>query len=1311
MATSAGGGARSADGPATGPAALWNGSLALAAALLVAHVAVQFAPASVGLLDTVDRALDAAVPILVALVMAWAARHAGPSESRRAEAWWLLALAYLGFGAGEVASAVFNVGFDEGLASYVTGAVYLVFYPFFLAGVLRLPAAPLARPDRHKILLDTGIILLSAVLIAWTVTLKGLAARAGADPFRIGIATAYQVGDLMVLWALIELLLRRRDAATQSVYTLLAASAAFRIVTDLAWGRLILTGDATYKMLLDPGWTCSHLLAALAAVRSCAPSRPPGAPVRPPVGAPAARATLYLAYAGGVAAFALVVAQHLDQVTWVVAALAAGIVVLMGLRHALGLRENTRLYEELRVANDDLDGKVRERTAELDSANAVLQGRVRELILLSAVAEIAVEATTEDDLISRATLAIRGTLRFDCGGVLLADEAGGVLRPAPGFHAREDRGPLPSVAFGRGVAGSVAEAGVPRRVSDAAGEPGGALGDPEMRSELCVPLRTGDRVIGVVDVGSAEPDAFSADDERTLATVASQLATAMERLRDIEERKSAEEALRRSEERFRSMVQQSYDFVTVLTADGTITYESPSTSRILGYGAGALVGRSGLELIHPDDLVPVRGALERIAREGSSGVATEFRVRRSDGSWIYVEALGQNLLANPAVHGIVLTSREITERKRAEEEIRRKLSELTVLNAVAQVAGQAEDERSLIAHVTRFVRDALFPDDCGVLLVDEESGALRYTASYRQGVAGLNREPIPPGRGITGSVVTSGAARREGDLARVPEYLGRLPGMRSEVCVPIKVGQRVIGVLNAESGKPDAFTHHDEAVLGTIAGQLATAIGRLRARAAQRESEERFRRLADAAFEGIAITDRGRIVDANPRFAEMFGYQPSEFLGKDVMDFVAPESAAQVEGAVRQGKDELYEHLAVRKDGSEFPVETQGRPFPGGGTMRVAAVRDITERKRAEQRIQRQLERLAALRAIDSAITGGLDLSDTLALFLAHLVAQLHVDAADVLAFKPAANALVFAAGKGFRSDAIRRSNLLLGECFAGRAALERRTISVPDLGARAGAFTRAEVLEHEEFKIYFAAPLVAKGHVHGVLEVFARRSFEPDAEWLDYLDTMAGQLAIAIDNRTLFENLQRSNDELAQAYDRTLEGWSKALELRDRETHGHTARVVELTVRLASVMGVRSKDLVHVRRGALLHDIGKMAIPDNVLLKPGPLTAEEWEVMRRHSEFAFELLSPIGFLQPAIDIPYCHHERWDGSGYPRGLAGEAIPLAARIFAVVDTWDALRYDRPYRRAWSVEEVRAYVRGEAGTRFDPAVVDAFLRVVD
>jgi putative nucleotidyltransferase with HDIG domain len=240
---------------------------------------------------------------------------------------------------------------------------------------------------------------------------------------------------------------------------------------------------------------------------------------------------------------------------------------------------------------------------------------------------------------------------------------------------------------------------------------------------------------------------------------------------------------------------------------------------------------------------------------------------------------------------------------------------------------------------------------------------------------------------------------------------------------------------------------------------------------------------------------------------------------------------------------------------------------------------------------------------------------------------------------------------------------------------------------------------------------LVARNQVRGVLEIFHRSRLKKDDEWLDFLRALANQAAIAIENASLYSDLQQSNIELNRAYDLTIEGWSQALDLRDQETEGHSQRVAELTLRLAKAMSIDEKYMVDIRRGALLHDIGKLGIPDHILLKNGPLDDEEKVTIKEHPVIAYELLAQVAYLRPALDIPYCHHERWDGSGYPRGLKGEQIPLAARIFTVVDVWDALRSDRSYRKAWSEDQARAFLREQAGKQFDPAVVTRFLDMLE
>ncbi|MCL4560980.1 MAG: GAF domain-containing protein [Chloroflexi bacterium] len=358
------------------------------------------------------------------------------------------------------------------------------------------------------------------------------------------------------------------------------------------------------------------------------------------------------------------------------------------------------------------------------------------------------------------------------------------------------------------------------------------------------------------------------------------------------------------------------------------------------------------------------------------------------------------------------------------------------------------------------------------------------------------------------------------------------------------------------------------------------------------------------------------------------------------------------------------------------------------------------------EQTQLRLQRLMGLHSIDMSITGSLDIRVTMNLLLDQATSQLHVSAADIMMMHPDTQILEFVAGRGFAAPD-QKTRLKLGDNYAGRVALDRQTLQVPDLQRASDSIAAALEAKGEHFGAYFAAPLIAKGQVRGVLEVFNRTPFYPDPEWLDFLETLATQAAIAIDNAELFEKLQYTNDELVRAYDATIEGWSHALELRDHETQGHSERVVEMSMRLARRLEIPDPQLGHFRRGVLLHDIGKMAIPDHILLKHGPLTPEEWEVMRQHPVYAYELLSPIPYLRSALEVPYAHHERWDGSGYPRGLKGEQIPLEARIFAVVDVWDALNSDRPYRKAWPDHKIRAYIEANKGIEFDPEVVAAFI----
>lgn len=370
------------------------------------------------------------------------------------------------------------------------------------------------------------------------------------------------------------------------------------------------------------------------------------------------------------------------------------------------------------------------------------------------------------------------------------------------------------------------------------------------------------------------------------------------------------------------------------------------------------------------------------------------------------------------------------------------------------------------------------------------------------------------------------------------------------------------------------------------------------------------------------------------------------------------------------------------------------------------------ENARLYQETEERLRRLDALRRIDLAISSSMDIRISLDVLLDQVHTHLKVDASSVLLMDPASNDFYAAATRGFRSLAASRMRVRMGSGCVGRAAVERRTVpaSDPDELKEDPLLTQLPV--DEEIQFIAATPLISKGAVEGVLVVLQRSPFTPSEDWYSFLEILAGQAAIAINNARLFENLQITNQQLIMAYSETIEGWSRALDLRDQETEGHTQRVTEMSLRLARSMNVFSdEELTYFRWGALLHDIGKMGVPDQILLKPEKLTEKEEAIMRMHPEFAFRLLNSITFLRRALDIPHYHHEWYDGTGYPEGLKGEQIPLAARIFAIVDVWDALCSDRPYREGWSDDKVIRYLKKQTGTQFDPKVVDAFLKVLE
>jgi response regulator RpfG family c-di-GMP phosphodiesterase len=381
---------------------------------------------------------------------------------------------------------------------------------------------------------------------------------------------------------------------------------------------------------------------------------------------------------------------------------------------------------------------------------------------------------------------------------------------------------------------------------------------------------------------------------------------------------------------------------------------------------------------------------------------------------------------------------------------------------------------------------------------------------------------------------------------------------------------------------------------------------------------------------------------------------------------------------------------------------------PSPGSQVIAFLRDVTDRVKNEEQIHQHLQRLSALHTIDAAITSSFDLKVILSVILRQVTVQLGVDAADILLLNQLTHMLEYIAGTGFQPSSLPQPAVMVGQGFAGAAALQRRTVSIPVLDDPQTIQQFSPGVVREKFASYYAVPLIAKGQVKGVLEVYNRSVLKPTDDWFEFLATLAGQTALAIDSATLFQELQTSNLELSAAVDASIEGWSRALEASGRENAEHSQRVVEMTLQLAQALHVDERDLNDIRQGVLMHDVGMLAIPEKILFKPGPLDDREWELVRRHPQLACEFLARIKPQSFSMDIPRSHHERWDGSGYPEGLAGRQIPFVARIFAVVDVYDALITPRPYRPAWKRKAALEYLGQESDRLFDPAVVETFLQ---
>ena len=442
---------------------------------------------------------------------------------------------------------------------------------------------------------------------------------------------------------------------------------------------------------------------------------------------------------------------------------------------------------------------------------------------------------------------------------------------------------------------------------------------------------------------------------------------------------------------------------------------------------------------------------------------------------------------------------------------------------------------------------------------------------------------------------------------------------------------------------------------------------------ALRQSEENYHGLFNSVDEAIYIQDKdGKFLDANDGAEKMYGYTRSEMIGQ-TPEFVSAPGKNDLKKVFQQvqkayaGEPQQFEFWGKRKNGQVFLKEV--RLYPGnyyGMHVVIAMATDITERRIAENAVKESEARYRQL----------VELSPD--------AIVIHVN-----------QKFVYINAAGIKMMGAASAKDIIGKSVLSIVAPDYLDLVKSRL--KTGEKTRSYLPPIVEKFVRFDGTLL-------------------DAEVVSIPITYNGLPAWQVVVHDISEQVRaqqkvtQSSEDLSKAYEATLEGWSHALEMRERETAGHSRRVADITVALAKRLAVPQEQLIQIRRGAILHDIGKLSIPDRILLKPDPLTKEEWVIMRQHPVFAFELLSPIAYLEPALEIPCNHHEHWDGTGYPNGLKGDEIPLSARIFSVVDEWDALTSDRPYRRAWTREAARQYLRDQRGKTFDPGIVDAFLKLM-
>jgi PAS domain S-box-containing protein/putative nucleotidyltransferase with HDIG domain len=831
--------------------------------------------------------------------------------------------------------------------------------------------------------------------------------------------------------------------------------------------------------------------------------------------------------------------------------------------------------------------------------------------------------------------------------------------------------------------------------------------------------------------------------------------------RDISEKLEIEQALAKSERQYRAIFEQAAVGVSRTNIEGYLLDVNEKFCQITGYSRQELLGRSYKDFTDPADIGSNDQVRQDLITKKKRNATLEKRYIRKDGSRSWVNLTLSYIESGPEIEPFLLAITEDINLRKTHER------ELQVLYESGLALSYLKTPEEISQKIIEILNSHLDWYHAGVWIRERGTDNLRilaYSVPYDEINLDSERKKGQSivknlDTGLTGWAMRQGKIIRCGDVSVDSHYLAVNPDIKSGLYVPLMSNGQAIGCITVESHDLDDFSEHDQRLLETLANQatiafenadlLAAEQGRANQMQAVMQASQAISgtldlpNLLDAIFKSaqnaIPAVERGSIWlsrgDGMLYVGGALGYTDTAFLNSSIPDTMGYGAQAhhQQKGLLVTNIQDLpdqkyfdqFDESQEIQSAIAAPLIVKGKSIgvicldnfshPAAFTeddlqllTTFAASAAISiENARLFEQTQSRLAHILALRRIDNTINASADILVILNVILEQAREQLNVDAACILEFNTGTMNLEYQAGIGFYTEHIRKTRFRLGEGISSRAPLEHKTAVVSDLAAR---LERSYLTEEEGFVAYGCAPMLAKGELKGLLEVFGRKPLNTNPEWVSFLEMLGGQAAIAIENTQLYQDLQRSNLELMVAYDATIEGWAQALELRDQETEGHSRRVLNLTLQLAQRLGQSGKNMAHIRRGALLHDIGKMGIPDSILHKPGPLSEEEWVLMHKHPVRAYELMSKIPYLQYALEIPYCHHEKWDGTGYPRGLKGEQIPIAARIFTVVDVFDALTSDRPYRSALHEDEVLQYIREQSGRHFDPAVVEAFLKLI-